>query len=476
MLGSRSYQRASNGSSSMGEHTFRCSLQSEALWVGIKGTRKAKVTYHDKLIEQPRGASHSLTGGLRDTMHVYVINQNGHPLMPCKPAKARKLLQDGKATVTRRCPFTIRLLWDCEEHVQEVLVGIDKGSHATGICCTGKGALLLSAKLVHRLDVKEKMDRRRDHRRSRRNRKWYRPKRFDNRASSKRRGRLPPSIKTNVEEVIRVVSQLPLPISQIIVEDVQVDIARLNHPELHGSQYRDPTRLDENLRIACLMRDGYQCQRCGKRHCRLEAHHIVYRELGGKDTLTNLMTLCDSCHRKVHQEKVHLKVTGVSGHLDRIAQRTMQGKNTLYTVLSKQAKLSTVFGYQTSVLRKARGLPKTHDADALCIATFQSGENIPYHREHYYSITFRPRQTRRRYHDLPRKGQGRVRYQVNAELCGFRKGDIVCVKGQWVKQVNSIYSNGYLAFRRVKGEPLQAKPFDCRLLERGRTVVWERGT
>lgn len=145
----------------MGEHTFRCSLQSEALWVGIKGTRKAKVTYHDKLIEQPRGASHSLTGGLRDTMHVYVINQSGHPLMPCKPAKARKLLQDGKATVTRRCPFTIRLLWDCEEHVQEVLVGIDKGSHATGICCTGKGALLLSAKLVHRLDVKEKMDRRR---------------------------------------------------------------------------------------------------------------------------------------------------------------------------------------------------------------------------------------------------------------------------------------------------------------------------
>jgi len=25
---------------------------------------------------------------------VYVINQNGHPLMPCKPSKARKLLRE----------------------------------------------------------------------------------------------------------------------------------------------------------------------------------------------------------------------------------------------------------------------------------------------------------------------------------------------------------------------------------------------
>ncbi len=408
-------------------------------------------------------------------MYVYVINHNGHPLMPCKPAKARKLLRNGKARVIRRCPFTIQLLWDCEEHVQEVLVGIDKGSHATGVCCIGKGEILLSAELEHRLDVKGKMDSRRAHRRSRRNRKWYRPRRFDNRASSKRSGRLPPSIKANVGEVIRVVKQLPLPIAQIVVEDVQVDIARLSHPDLHGSQYQDPTRLDENLRIACLMRDGYQCQQCGKRNCRLEAHHIAYREHGGKDTLTNLVTLCDSCHRKVHQGKSILKVTGVSGYLDRIAQRTMQGKSTLYVVLSEQARLSTLFGYQTATLRKARELPKTHDADALCIATYQSGEVIPYHREQYYTITFRSRQTRRRYHDLPRKGQGRVRYQVNAELQGFCKGDIVCVKGQWVKQVNSIYSSGYLAFKRVKGEPFQARPQDCQLLERGRTVVWEKG-
>jgi RRXRR protein/HNH endonuclease len=405
---------------------------------------------------------------------VYVINQNGHPLMPCKPAKARKLLRDRRAKVIGRCPFTIKLLWDCEEHVQEVTLGIDKGSHVTGFCCVGKGRILLSGDIEHRLDVKEKMDGRRINRRKRRNRKWYRAARFLNRRSSKRSGRLPPSIKTNVEEVIRVVRQIPLPIGKIVIEDVQVDIARLNTPTLQGSQYQDPTRLDENLRIACLMRDGYSCQQCGKQHTRLEAHHIVFREQGGKDSLTNLVTLCETCHKNVHQGNVTLKATGVSGHLDQIAQRSMQGKSYLYAALSRQVPLSRLFGYQTATWRKARNLPKAHDADALCIATYNTGEVVPYDREHCYTVSFRPRRTRRQYHDLPRKGQGRVRYQLNTELEGFRKGDIVRVKEKYIKQINSIYSNGYLAFKRVKGEPNQARPQDCQLLECGQTILWEK--
>jgi 5-methylcytosine-specific restriction endonuclease McrA len=408
------------------------------------------------------------------SIKVYVFNQNGHPLMPCTAAKARKLLRDGKAKVVRCCPFTIRLLWACEEHVQEVIVGVDKGSHLTGIACIGNGELLLAAEIHHRLDVKEKMDTRRAHRRSRRVRKWYRPKRFDNRAPSKRRGRLPPSIKTNVEEVIRVVRQLPVPIHHIVIEDVQVDIARLNNPDLHGSQYQDPTRLDENLRIACMMRDGYTCQQCGKRNCRLEAHHIVSRHDGGKDALTNLVTLCDSCHKRVHQGKITLKFSGVSGRLDVIAQRTMQGKSYLYAVLSKQAKLSRVFGYQTAAFRKARGLPKTHITDSLCVASLYNREMVPGQCENSYTIAFRPRQTRRQYHDRPRKGRGRVRYQVYRELEGFRKGDIVRVKGKFVKQINAIYLDGRLAFKRVKGEPPSALSKDCQLLERGQTVIWEK--
>lgn len=411
-------------------------------------------------------------------MKVYVRNNDGTPLMPCTPAKARKLLRAGKARVVAHSPFTIQLAWQCEGQTQDVVVGIDKGSRVTGISCVSKGTILLAAEIHHRRDVSEKLDTRRAHRRSRRSRMWYRPPRFFNRASSKRSGRLPPSIKTNVEEVIRVVRHLPLPISQIVAEDVQVDIARLNNPDLRGSQYQDSTRLDENLRIACLMRDGYTCQHCGKRNCRLEAHHIVYRGHGGKDTLANLLTLCESCHGKVHQGKITLDTIGVSGYLDQIAQRAMQGKKYLYATLGAFAPLTTVFGYETSALRKSRGLHKSHTTDALCVATLGSGEIVAPECLNNYTITFRPRQTRRQFHDLPRKGVGRVSYQVNEELAGFWKGDIVRVKGRWVKQVNSIYSptaktQGRLAFARVKGEPSSALPKDCILLERGRTMRWE---
>src|SRR2546421_2866446 len=405
---------------------------------------------------------------------VYVRNQDGMPLMPCTPTKARKLLQAGKAKVVERCPFTIQLGWQCEGHIQQVTLGVDKGSSVTGISCVGNGEVLLAAETYHRHDIKEKLETRRLHRRSRRSRKWYRPRRFLNRATSRRSGRLPPSIKPNVEEVIRVVKQIPLPISQIVIEDVQVDIARLNDPTLAGTRYQDPTRLDENLRIACLMRDGYTCQQCGKQTCRLEAHHIVFRKHGGKDTLANLLCLCERCHHQVHEGTIRLQVTGVSGYLDQVAQRTMQGKTYLYATLSKLVPLATVFGYETAAYRKHVGLPKTHIVDALCIATLAMGEVVPVQEINIYRIGFRPRQTRRQYHDLPRKGQGRVKYQVNEELAGFRKGDIVRVKDQFVKQINSIYSNGYLAFRRVKGESFQARPHDCRLLERGRTAVWER--
>jgi len=204
-----------------------------------------------------------------------------------------------------------------------------------------------------------------------------------------------------VEEVIRVVRKIPLPIAQHIIEDVQVDIARLNNPTLHGSQYQDPTRLDENLRIACLMRDRYTCQHCGKRNCRLEAHHVVFRERGGKDTLANLLCLCEDCHHRLHEGKIQLQVTGVSGHLDQIAQRSMQGKSYLYATLGAHVPLSTLFGYQTATWRKARSLPKTHIIDALCLATYHTGEWVPGSTTTVYAIRFRPRQTRKQFHSLP---------------------------------------------------------------------------
>ena len=60
-----------------------------------------------------------------------------------------------------------------------------------------------------------------------------------------------------------------------------------------------------------------------------------------------------------------MEVQGVSGHLDQMTQRTMQGKSSLYATLGKRTSLATLFGYETAACRKARGLPKTHIIDVL---------------------------------------------------------------------------------------------------------------
>jgi hypothetical protein len=407
-------------------------------------------------------------------MKVYVINQNGNPLMPCKPAKARKLLRDGKAKPVKRVPFTIKLTWDCEENVQPVTLGIDSVRKITGFCAIANGEILMSGYINHRTNVTKNLQTRAANRRQRRRRLWYRPPRFDNRASSSQRGRLPPSIKTNADEIIRVVNKLPLPITSIIIEDVLIDIARLNDPKLKGEAYQKSNRLHENLRLATLLRDDFCCQQCGVKNTRLEAHHIKLTSDGGKDTINNLITLCSKCHSKVHSGKIKLKAKaeGVSGFKDQIAQRTMQGKHYLYSSLNQKYYLDRVYGYQTTEFRKEIGLPKDHDSDALAIATLATGELITFHRDHFYNINFRPVQTRRRYHDLPVSKRGRVKYQINENSEGFRKGDIVLVKKKYVKQINSIYSNGALAFKRVKGEPCSSMPKNCRLLEHQSSIVF----
>lgn len=55
---------------------------------------------------------------------VYVISRLGHPLMPCSPAKARHLLDDKKAKVVKRMPFTIRLLYGSTKYKPHIVVAI----------------------------------------------------------------------------------------------------------------------------------------------------------------------------------------------------------------------------------------------------------------------------------------------------------------------------------------------------------------
>ena len=125
---------------------------------------------------------------------VYVINKNGNPLMPCKEAKARHLLGDKKAKVVKKIPFTIQLLFDCEENVQPISVGIDAGSKHIGVSATTESKVLYEADVELRNDVVDLISTKREARRTRRNRKTrYRKARFNNR--KREEGWLAPSVR-----------------------------------------------------------------------------------------------------------------------------------------------------------------------------------------------------------------------------------------------------------------------------------------
>ena len=64
---------------------------------------------------------------------------------------------------------------------------------------------------------------------------------------------------------------------------------------------RDP--LDALFSDYIRARDGHTCRRCGRRHGKLEAHHIISRRYNATRYLgINGVTLCFACHRWVHEK------------------------------------------------------------------------------------------------------------------------------------------------------------------------------
>ena len=148
--------------------------------------------------------------------------------MPCKPAKARYLLNAGKAKVVRKNPFTIQLLTATGESKQEVVAGMDSGSKKLGCTAITNGKVVYSSEVELRNDISTKMTRRRTYRRTRRGRKTrYRKPRFNNRANSKRKERLAPSIKMHklVREKQTVISEKDVVEFQSY-EDLLVELVR----------------------------------------------------------------------------------------------------------------------------------------------------------------------------------------------------------------------------------------------------------
>jgi hypothetical protein len=56
----------------------------------------------------------------------------------------------------------------------------------------------------------------------------------------------------------------------------------------------------ERKAAAIRKRDDNTCQGCGATDAPLQVHHIVPLGAGGSNARSNLITLCESCHGRVH--------------------------------------------------------------------------------------------------------------------------------------------------------------------------------
>lgn len=54
-----------------------------------------------------------------------------------------------------------------------------------------------------------------------------------------------------------------------------------------------------------LERDRWACVVCKYRQT-LQVHHIIYRSHGGKDEISNLVTLCAACHDDEHNKLIKM--------------------------------------------------------------------------------------------------------------------------------------------------------------------------
>lgn len=413
--------------------------------------------------------------------------------MPTKRCgKVRRMLNKGLAKVVNRCPFTIQLLYETKTKVtQPVDVGDDTGSKHNGLSAVaiyqnGRKVELYSSEVQMRTDITKLLSARREFRRARRNRTTrYRKPRFDNRAHSKHKGWLAPSVEnkilTHEREIFYICSILP--VTKVTVEiavfdpqKLKADMEGLKRPQ--GEEYQQGEQMGFwNVREYVLFRDEHTCQCCkGKSgDKRLNVHHIESRQTGG-NAPNNLVTLCETCHDGYHKGKI--KLPDSVKRKQSLRDATFMGimRWAFYNRIEKSLttrgiEVRKTYGYLTKNTRIKNNLPKTHCVDARCISGHPNAEPLD-----YYFYKKKVRCHNRQLHKVTiSKGGVRKSNQAPKEVKGFRLFDKVMFEGKECF-IFGRRSTGYFDLRTLDGTKVHASASykKLRLLERADTVLTER--
>jgi hypothetical protein len=366
-------------------------------------------------------------------------------------------------------PFTIRWTVPTRSYTQPVTLGIDSGYTHVGLSAVSELKELFAADVSLRTDIVKLNSERRTYRRSRRNRKtWHRQPRFLNR--KKPEGWLAPSIRHKLDTHVKLVEKVKrvLPVARVVVEVAAFDIQKVKNPEISGTGYQNGEQAGFwNVREYVFYRDGHRCQHCKgmSKDPVLNVHHVVSRQTGG-DRPDNFVTLCETCHRKLHAGDLKLEVKASSGFKAETFMSTVRRK--LVNRLRESGEsVSHAYGYITKSRRVALELGKSHVNDAFAVAGGNAQKRLPAH--------FLVRQVRKCNRKLFKGERSHVRNTAPRYVHGFQRFDKIF----WEERECFIFgrrTTGYFDLRQLDGTKVcsSAPARKCRLLESARTFLVER--
>lgn len=327
-------------------------------------------------------------------MAVYVLDKQGHPLMPCSEKRARLLLERGRARVHRQMPFVIRIVdrLQSESHQQPLTIKIDPGSKFTGLAVVrqlNKVVSVLSLiELVHRgAMIQKSLLQRAGYRRRRRSKNLrYREPRFNNR--TRKAGWLAPSLQHRVDSTMSWVTRLRrwVLITGLAVERVKFDTQLMQNAEISGVEYQQGALYGYEVREYLLEKWGRKCMYCQAENTPLQVEHILAKANGGSNRVSNLGLACEPCNRRKGRTLLSVFLKKQPDLLKSILAETKVSlkdaaavnstRNSIFCkLLQTGLPVEAGTGGQTKFNRRTHGIPKTHALDAVCVGEISGVRN-----------------------------------------------------------------------------------------------------
>lgn len=425
---------------------------------------------------------------------VFALDTEKRPQLPVHPAVARRLLSNGQAAVWRRHPFTIILHTVLPATEKRLRVKIDPGSKTTGLAVVddAKAVVLWAGELTHKgQEVKNKLDKRRALRRSRRSRKTrYRAPRFDNRRRPE--GWLAPSLLSRVHNLDAWLERLRkyAPIGAFSVENVRFDTQKLRNAEISGVEYQQGTLFGYELREYLLEKWERKCAYCRKSGMALEIEHITPKSRGGSNRVDNLTLSCRPCNvAKGNKTAAEFGFPGIQKFAQLPLKDAAWSNSTrnyiLAALANKGLPVETGTGGRTKFNRTRAGLDKSHWADAACV-----GESTPEQWRAYPDAPLLIAASgtgsgmgRRQFVKMDKNGFPRKNEAGKARLKrrdGFGGGDLV--RADIPKGKNAGVHIGKISFRAKgsfallsKGKNISVSPRHLTLLSKGDKFSYGNG-